>query len=184
MYKSPFAKISSAIFLFNFCIILLANCQQRTVTDANKLFVVSGKVTQTFSYCGGAKPPQKLIESLATPVAYPGKKFYVREGKINNANAKIVLSFQTDSSGQFSIQLPPGIYSIIQEEQLNNIKPGYYNKQNQKADDKCLQEWWVKPYYLLEIKDKNLQELAFTFHHRCYINDDIPCIIYTGPQHP
>ena len=149
-----------------------------------KEYTVSGKVTQTSPYCGGARPPKELLDRLATPVAYPNKKFYIRQGKVNSVKAKVIKSFTTDSAGEFSVQLAPGTYSIIQEEQLHKIKAVDYTKKYQVVDNKCLQEWWVKPYYLLEVKDNDIRQLNFNFHHRCYIAGDIPCITYTGPLHP
>ena len=52
------------------------------------------------------------------------------------------------------------------------------------ADEKCLKAWWAKPYYLLEVKDKDISDLNFTFHHRCFVPGDIPCINYIGPMPP
>ena len=86
-----------------------------------KTYTVTGKVTQTYSYCGGAAPPKDLLDEMATPVAFPGKRFYIRPGVTNNSNVKIVKSFTTAEDGSFSIQLAPGIYAVIVEEQLNKI---------------------------------------------------------------
>jgi hypothetical protein len=154
------------------------------LNNKSNSFTISGTVTQTSSYCGGAMPPKELLDRMATPVAYPNKKFYIRKGKVNSATVKIVASFITDSSGTFSLRLAPGVYSIIVEEQLNEIKAATYIKQHQVVDKKCLQEWWAKPYYVLEIKNADITNLNFNFHHRCYIDNDIPCITYNGPVHP
>ena len=155
-----------------------------TAAKLVKTYTVSGKVTQTSRYCGGARPPEELVKKLAIPVAYPNKKFYIRQGKTNSINAKIIDSFVTGSTGSFSIQLSPGTYSMIVEEQVKEIKPGDYTKKYEVADSKCLQDWWAKPYYLLEVKDSNIGQLNFVFNHRCYISSDIPCITYNGPLHP
>jgi hypothetical protein len=156
----------------------------RYCAKALKEYTVVGKVTQTSPYCGGAKPPKELLDQLATPVAYPNKKFYIRLGKTNNAKAGIIKSFTTDSTGSFSTQLVPGTYSIILEEQVHKINAGNYTKKYEVADNKCLQEWWAKPYYVLEVKNNNTDQLNFVFHHRCYLSNDIPCITYIGPLHP
>lgn len=153
-------------------------------TKKQRTYIVSGTVQQTFSYCGGARPSQAMLDKLAMPKTYPDKKFYVRKGNANNSNAKIVTTFITDSAGGFSIRLKPGIYSIIVEEQLHPIKPNEYINENQQMDSKCLDEWWAKPYYLLEVKNKNINDLNFVFHHRCFISNDIPCITYQGPLPP
>jgi hypothetical protein len=152
--------------------------------STGKTFTVTGIVTQTFSYCGGAAPPKQILDKLKTPVAYPGKKFYVRSGKVNNIEAKIVGSFTTDSIGRFSVSLQSGAYSIIQEEQLNKIRASDYDKQNQEVDEQCLMEWWAKPYYILEIRDNNISGLNFNFQHTCFVSADIPCLKYVGPPVP
>ncbi len=150
------------------------------VRKSLKIYLISGKVTQTFPYCGGARPTKEILERLATPAVFANKKFYIRRGKINSTTAKIIKSFITDSSGGFSIQLQPGTYSIILEEQLYKIKEEHYKKPNQRVDIKCLTKWWAKPYYLLKVENNNIADLKFNFQRRCFIDSDIPCIYYTG----
>ena len=72
-----------------------------------KTFEVSGIVTQTYSYCGGAAPPAELLEKLATPVPYQGKRFFIRGGKINKSNNLIINRFTTGKDGKFSLELAP-----------------------------------------------------------------------------
>ena len=151
---------------------------------SSKKYSVSGKVTQTYSYCGGAAPSKQILDKLATPEVYTNKRFYIRAGKINSVKARIVKSFTTGNDGTFSIELEPGTYSIILEEQFHKIKAGDYAKQNQHADEQCLQKWWKKPYYIIEIRDRNINNLVFNFHHNCFVSDDIPCLEYTGPPVP
>mgnify|MGYP003489950140 CR=1 FL=1 len=152
--------------------------------NESRTFQVSGKVTQSFLYCGGANPPRMVIEDLARPVAYPGKKFYIRAGSINNAKLKVVNGFTTDSAGSFSFRIAPGIYSIILEEQLVQPDVKKYEKQNLRLNRKCLDQWFIKPYYIIEVKDKDISDLNFHFLHRCFIDSDIPCISYDGPMPP
>lgn len=147
-----------------------------------KTYIVSGKVTQTFAYCGGAAPPKQILDKLAIPVAYVGKKFYIRAGKTNNTKARIVTSFTTGNDGEYSFRLSPGTYSILLEEQVKKIKAADYNSANQQVDEKCLHEWWMKPYFILKIKDTDIKLLNFNFHHPCFITTDIPCLSYLGPS--
>lgn len=149
-----------------------------------KAFVVSGMVKQTSSYCGGARPSQAMLDRLSTPAPYPYKKFYIKRGNINCTEAKVVTGFTTDSTGKFSFRLKPGTYAIILEEQLYPIDSNKYENENEQVDRQCLVEWWAKPYYLLVVKNKNINELKFIFHHRCFVKTDIPCITYKGPLPP
>ena len=159
------------------------NCNAKKENES-QTFRVSGKVTQSFPYCGGANPPAEVMDNLARPVAYPNKKFYIRAGGINNITAKVVSSFTTDSSGSFSFNIAPGTYSIILEEQLVQPDVKKYEKQNLRLNRKCLDQWFIKPYYIIEVKDKDISDLNFHFLHRCFIDSDIPCISYDGPMPP
>ncbi|MBL0341118.1 MAG: hypothetical protein IPP71_09440 [Bacteroidetes bacterium] len=158
--------------------------QKLSGKNKEKTYTVSGKVQQTFSYCGGARPSEEMLEKLATPSSYPGKKFYIRKGQINSLQEEIVAEFVSDTNGLFSIHMEPGTYSIILQEQVSKIKVEDYANKNQKIDEKCLNEWWGKPYIVLVVMDQNINDLNFIFRHRCFITNDIPCITYTGPLPP
>ena len=141
----------------------------------SQTYLITGRVQQTFSYCGGANPTQKILDNYAKPQAFANKKFYIRKGKKNNIHKRIISEFTTDSTGNFSLKLPQGTYSILVEEQVHAIKSKDYANKFQTVDESCLQAWWQKPYYLL-IVEKNNIPLNFSFHHQCYIKNDIPCI--------
>jgi len=156
-----------------------------TSTTSSERYTVSGKVMQTFPYCGGAAPSEEMMKSLRAPKPYGGKIFYIRKGSVNDLKAPIMGSFTVNGAGEFSFELPPGTYSIIQKEQLKTLDLKQFKSGTwEKADENCLKEWWAKPYHLLEIKDKNLGELSFIFHRKCFVNSDIPCIYYRGPMPP
>lgn len=146
------------------------------------LFHISGKVTRSFTYCGGANPPQEVLKSLAARVPFPDKKFHLRKGTVNSISAGILMSFISDSLGMFSFDLPPGTYSIILDEQAEPLKVNKWERPNLQIDEKCLKEWWRKPYKILEVKNHDLVLPDFHFQQQCFIDFDIPCIMYTGPQ--
>lgn len=152
--------------------------------DTAKKYRITGVITQTSSYCGGAAPPEQLLKKLATPAPYPGKKFYIRAGKVNSATGKIIVSFVTDENGLFSLKLAPGIYSMIVEEQLKPIDIKQLEAPQLKADEKCLKDWWAKPFYLLVVKNRDISNLSFNIHHACFVEHDVPCLQYIGPAIP
>jgi hypothetical protein len=156
-----------------------------STAEISKEKSISGKVMQTSSYCGGAEMPPEMLEEYSKPYPYNGKVFYIRKGKINSTKAAVVLSFTVNALGKFLYQLPPGIYSIIQESQFKalNLKD-YQNNGFTKEDADCLKKWWLKPYYILEVKDKDISNLHFEFHHPCFVSGDIPCVQYDGPMPP
>ena len=178
-------KLALTYLLITVLVVFLNSCNNNKAmvkSSSDSSFLITGIVLQTSSYCGGAKPPQELLDKLNTPKAYPDKTFYVRAGSKNDVNEKIVVKFSSKMDGTFSFNLKPGTYSVIMEEQLSMIELTDYNTKNQKVDEKCLEEWWGKPYYLLEVTDKNITDLKFTFNQRCFLKTDIPCVTYTGPK--
>lgn len=165
-------------------ILILIFASYITIAQTKQKYTVSGKVRHSFAYCGGAAPSEEMMAEFTKQKPYAGKTFYIRKGKTNNVKAKVILSFKADTAGNFSFQLPPGIYSIIQEPQVKKLNIKFYKKQHITADESCLKTWWEKPYYILEVKDKNINGLDFKFHHPCFISDDIPCLQYNGPMPP
>lgn len=156
------------------------------IKGETKKITILGSVTQTYSYCGGAAPPDFLLEQLAEPKPYLNKKFHVIKGDTNTSSHKIILSFISDSAGNFSFQLEPGTYSILLDEQSSSPDAKKYKKQSQSIDEDCYKDWWAKPYYLLEVEESSktatIKGLNFNFHHRCFISNDIPCLQYMGPM--
>ena len=184
------AKYSNSIMVSVMLFFLLA-CNTSKHSEVNNIsnktskeYTVSGQTTQTTSYWGGACPNKEILDAMRTPRAYPGKKFHVRKGNINTLATPIIISFTTDDSGNFSFKLPPGTYSIIQDEQAKSIKSKDYKSQNISVDEKCLKEWWAKPYYLLKVKDAAIAGLKFEFNRSGIMPNDVPCQEYTGPQPP
>lgn len=156
-----------------------------TTAVISKKINISGSVMQTSSYCGGAEMPPEMLEEYSKPYPYNGKVFYIRKGKVNTTKEGVVLSFTVNALGKFAFQLPPGTYSMIQEPQLKalNLK-NYQISGFTSADADCLKKWWITPYYILEVKDKEISNLNFEFHHPCFVSGDIPCIQYEGTMPP
>jgi len=178
-------KLVLSCVLSSFLIVLLNSCNNNKAivkSSADSSFLITGVVLQTFNYCGGAKPTQEILDNLKKPQVYPEKTFFVRAGSKNDLDQKIVLKFTSAIDGTFSFNLKPGTYSVILEEQLSAINIDDYKTKNQAVDEKCFQEWWGKPYYILEVTDKNITDLKFTFDHKCFLKTDVPCITYTGPK--
>ena len=157
-------------------------------TSMEKKVAVSGAVTQSFPYCGGARPTKEIMEQLSIASPYSGKKFHVIKGEINTTSHEILLSFTSDSAGNFSFGIVPGTYAIILDEQVQAPDAKKYISQFVKMDEACFKDWWTKPYYLLEVPatttNTSIKGLNFEFHHRCFINYDIPCLQYDGPLPP
>ena len=154
-------------------------------TVATKKFTIKGRVTQSASYCGGARPSEEMMNELNKAKPYAGKVFYVKKGKQNDAKQKVIMTLVCDSVGNFSGTLPPGNYIIVLAEQTKALDYKALSKMpNIVYDKNCMQQWWLKPYYQFEITDKNIEGLSFHFQHRCFVPLDIPCLSYVGPMPP
>ncbi len=155
------------------------------INGSSTKFFIKGKVTQTWSYCGGAAPTEEILEQCERPQPYNGKVFFLRKGKVNSISEPVVLSFTVNASGTFSFQLPSGVYSIFQEPQLKPFNKKEYPLGSYTNEEiECLKKWWMQPYYVLEIKEKDITNLKFEFHHECFAINDIPCLQYIGPMPP
>ncbi len=161
-----------------------------TTTDGihhqNKTFRLSGNVTYTSDYCGGAEPPETLLQELAKPRPYAGKKFYIRGGETNNLKSKILYTVVTDSLGNYSINLPVGNYCMIDEYRkdstfigalLNNTpESGLYV-----TDKQCVKDWFNSCFYGFKISTGDISNINFNIHRDCFRPEGIPCVAYTGP---
>jgi hypothetical protein len=144
-------------------------------------FTISGKVSQTSSYCGGAPPSKEMLEEFARPEPYSGKTFHVLKPKSKTS----LLKFTSDAQGNFSFSLPTGTYTIVLSEQLDKNSVNKYRKDPEYiVDETCLKTWWNKPYYVLTVKNKDVKGLAFEFHHPCSYPVDIPCVQHVPEKRP
>ncbi len=181
--------MKNLIIVFTFLFSLSCSAQKSGSTKTGGVkplrVTVTGKLMQTQSYCGGIQPNQETLDDLQKPTPYAGKVFYVRKGKVNSTKTEVITSFTVDAKGEFSFQITPGTYSIIQAKQLKLLtRTDLKSTETIQVDAKCMKEWWVKPYYLLEVKTSNITIPDWSIHHPCFVLGDIPCVSYTGPMPP
>ncbi len=171
-----------SILVFTALTFIIA-CGPKAASQTGLEFKVSGRITQTHSYCGGARPPEDLLKKLNTPAPYSGKKLFVRSGTSNSTEKSIIREFTADSSGYFSIQLPAGTYCVVVEDQVKALDiQSFKNKttKNLKLDESCLQQWWDKCLMTFDVTNANKSDLNINFHFPCFTGG-IPCMTYTGP---
>jgi hypothetical protein len=144
-------------------------------------------VTYTTEYCMGMRPTQEMLDSLAKPRAYVGKKLYLKKGEVNESSAPILQTLITKAGGVISLpDLFPGKYYIVDDEHLHPID---YAHQNDMVvtDQGCIDKWFKKPLLTFEIKKNKKQHiyLAVNFCKSCYKGEaNVPCLQYTGPLKP
>ena len=143
--------------------------------------LISGTVTQADASCGGPPPPAGVEGPLNAVRPFPNKTFHVIKGTTHTLDTPILARFTSDSTGRFSVRLAPGTYGVLVDEQAAPPDATKYEARFVKMDDACFTAWWAKPYTTLEVGTSDLNGLQFHFNHRCFIQYDIPCLMYIGP---
>lgn len=146
---------------------------------------VSGFITQTSSYCGGARPTEEVLEEYNRPKPYSGKTLFVIGGEKNGSGNKVIAKLSSNDTGYFSLSLSPGVYSIVQEEQMKPLDTRSYNSAKMvEADTTCLRKWWSEPLAVIRVSNKEVKGISINFHHPCFVSGDVPCLRYVGPMPP
>src|ERR1700733_9194781 len=99
-------------------------------------FHVSGAIMQTTSYCGGAPPGRKIMDSFIKTKGIPFGKLFVKAGLANAEYAPVMDTIRADANGNFSIYLPAGNYCLLEEWKAKPFKLPL-NTANQKVDSAC-----------------------------------------------
>lgn len=146
---------------------------------------VSGTVTQTRDYCGGARPNDEILTQLGTPKPVSGKKIYIKQGEVNTFESKVILALTTDEKGNFRAKLKPGKYLVVDSLKKDlthyNMLLKTYKAQTtsyEPIDPVCLKEWFMKPAGTFEVTGKETKNIAVNFHITCR---DVPCAGFRGP---
>lgn len=176
-------KILTAFFLFTSCIAV------KSTGKGDEKVKVSGTVTQTFSYCGGARPSNEMLAKLAEPKPFANKKLFIKKGKTNDINSVAVVEVVADSAGNFSVSLPSGDYCIVDEfkskSNFNEILKKYEKETTNYSavDPECLKNWFSTPDAVFTVTKTGLKDLNVAYHHPCSWRS-VPCANYRGPLPP
>ena len=179
---------------FIYLMLLLVSC--KTTTDVShhgnanvKTYRVSGNITYSSDYCGGAYPSEAMLLQLANPTPYSGKVLFIRRTKTNDLSQPILYTLISDSLGNFSIDLPPGNYCLIDEFRKDRaIFEKVYSKDSTNylrvPDPQCLDDWFNSCLYGFTVSDYSISTIQINIHRTCFRPEGIPCISYTGPMPP
>lgn len=178
-----------------FLILIFGNCYaqkhkailHKNGVDTYTVYNITGTVTDHSDYCGGVEPSDQMIRELGRHKPCPHNKLYIKRGTVNSYQSLIFRTIKPLSDGSYCVQLPPGVYCIILETQIDPLDMDVYKK-NKKyikySSEECLKKWWKTCYQTLVVKDKDISNLNFHFHHKCFVDETNPCIEYVGPQPP
>lgn len=143
--------------------------------------IITGVVTFTSEYCGGAVPSEELLSELQKEKPMVGKVLYLKLGSKNIESVKAIKRIVTDSQGKFSVKLKNGLDYIIIEEWKESPYKLPSNSDWVKWDEKCYQNWYETPDYILQRKNRN-NSIHLKFVNRCSF--DPYCGKYSGPLPP
>jgi len=147
----------------------------------SRKFLVTGSIMQTTSYCGGAQPTQKILDSFNTPKGIPFGKLFVKSGAKNIEGAPVIERINADANGNFSVYLPEGKYCFVEEWKIKPFKLPL-NNVNHKVDSTCFRNLYDSPDFSLNITNKNIHHLEIILHRTC--PDKQPCVSFHGALHP
>lgn len=78
---------------------------------------LSGTVLHTRSYCGGAPPPEKLLEEFRKPLPYAEQSLVLK----NRTTGKSY-TLTTKPDGTYELLLPPGMYDVFHSKRPGTIE--------------------------------------------------------------
>lgn len=171
------------LFRFFLLNLLVFSCSSSITANqkAKNLFLVTGSMMQTISYCGGAQPSQQVLDSCNKPRGIPYGKFFLKSGNTNLKGASIIQTINTDINGNFAIYLPTGNYCLVEEWKSKPFKLPL-NDAKQTIDSTCFLNLYNTCDFKLAIPKKSIHHLIFIFHRNCYYNQ--PCTSYHGALRP
>ncbi len=152
----------------------------REEPDGLPRVTLSGVVTETREYCGGANPSDEILEALRRPQPVAHHKLYVRRGSKNALANPILLEFTTDADGKFRIELPEGEYCLIEEGKKGALKIPDFTEENRKlaqtaplampyklTSPNCLTDWWRACDKVLRVGKQPATGIQVEFHRGC-----------------
>ncbi len=157
-------------FLFSIFILFLITSSFTLLKKTNGNVIVKGHITQTFSYCGGARPPEELLQELGTPKPMRNKTIYIKTGTANKSSKPICKKVITDENGDFSVELKIGKTYCFLEEWKG--KPLKFPKDTTtiKWDHACIIERYKTADFILKVQANNNHVVAINFHQNCDYN--------------
>lgn len=173
--------------LVTLAITALSCAISKGVTDGvDKSCRISGVLTTTHSYCGGAAPTPEMEAWYRAQRPYQCS-LYVRLGPWNDPTQPLIDSTYSDSLGRFSFLLPPGDYTLITAEQRDiAIVERIVAMQTKyvRVDASCVSEWFEAGLFQLHAITSDTSNLNHNFHKRCFVPYSMVCLKYMGPYPP
>ena len=143
-----------------------------------KMYIISGKVTETNQYCGGARPSQEMLDELTAPKPLADKVLLIKSGKINT-NSRSVQKTKTDPYGNFTLILKAGTYCIVEESKGKKFTPKT-NDEIYEWDNDCLKKNWEACDHLMVVGKDKVDNININYQKYCDYRQ--PCLKkFKGP---
>lgn len=155
------------VYLFLFSVIAFTQQEKSGCVFKNS---VSGTIYQKTVYHGGIQ----IDDDAISPWPLANANFHIVEWNGADSLPTFVQSFQTDPNGFFKIHLPPGIYGIVAENDLDSLVPGQWLPASSESGDQwnSSNSWWecntVIPFNLTSCPVENIS-LIHQLRTYCYI---------------
>jgi len=117
---------------------------------------VTLNVTMTSNYCGGAPPPEEMLEKLNTPKKFTNQSFFVSTQKSLMDN---LIEMKTTSAGTLDISLEMGTYYVFLPQKISAKLSG-----NDKSEAEC-EKWKNTPNGSFNVSNEN--SVSFNIHKTC-----------------
>lgn len=149
-------------------------------------YKVSGTLTQSSNYCGGAAPSPEQVAWYST--ARPHRAvIYLKEAAESHWGQPILDSVTTDENGYFEFWLEPGEYTLLTANQndqnyLNSVLS--CGNQYVLVDEECVRNWFAKGLFQVSVSNEFVENLNYNFYNACFVPYAIPCLQYSGPYPP
>src|SRR5262245_1264859 len=76
--------------------------------SSNYFIKLKGSVKIIHAYNGGAEPAREILDEFSKPVAFVNRQLFLKKTYYSELNYVI----QTDSAGNFDLDIKPGVYNI------------------------------------------------------------------------
>jgi hypothetical protein len=177
-------KLRYFFILFGMYFIVVGAAVKPATRLLNEL-KISGQITQTNAYCGGAAPTEEMEKEFRKKHPLPGRKLYLRAGIQNDVSKPLVAETVSNALGGFEFDVPAGSYCLITEEKFEakeHKAPEQWGVRFQ--GEACLKEWMQACDQVIIVTDRSVSHLEINKYQRCFIQTDNPCYAWDGPMPP
>lgn len=121
--------------------------------------LVTLEITQTDDYCGGAVPPEEILEEMRTPRPMPEQTIYISQVRKNSLIALNVVE------GKATAELKPGKYEV-RTHSPEDVEAFLLKFRVGEDMTQCYRDWMGKVVAEFEIS-KDLSMVKFNVHKTC-----------------